>query len=152
MLRERITVFSINNYMPSVAEEQFAHYVIGHPAIDADHYRLLCLFQSCKKINSPEELVAELQRLRKYWSDHTVTETDFMVSINFPFLVEHLKQHALVAGEISKVILKVGDMSSNSKVISQTANPMVPLLSFLLSHIDNYDMQFAKYVNPKEAP
>lgn len=121
-------------------------YKIGIPEIDIDHEEIARLIELLyNSINDNELVIFKiLDTLTKTIITHFRNEEIHMDKNNYPFLNHHAIEHAYCLGKI--FLLSVSVKKHNDKYKLLYINE---IFNELLSHIDNYDLKYAYYLQNK---
>jgi hemerythrin-like metal-binding protein len=131
------------NYM----KEKFRHYVVGIPALDAEHWELLEMMESL--IHSFEakdgQAVTIAQALYERLIAHGKVEEEVFTKIEYTYAPYHIQEHhnleKKMAGLVEYIML---DPLCNRKYLVRT------LEEILFHHIDHADRQVGDFIILKE--
>ena len=117
----------------------------GHPSVDADHERLVLLynkFEEAVTAGKKKEVVeALLVELADYTMSHFNPEERAMVRHNFPEYRAHKAQHDGLLNRLSELI---GDLENDSsEIVDET---LVFLRNWITDHVMTWDRTFANFV------
>ncbi len=124
-------------------------YNINIPAIDAQHRRLVELFNElaeAKQNNRDTEKHSRiLGQLVGYTRNHFAYEENFMKTINYPLLKEHLDLHKELIEQVVKLLedYKRGDTSITDKILEIVVN-------WFVRHILVEDRKIVAYFSPRQ--
>lgn len=124
-------------------------YNINIPAIDAQHRRLVDLFNDLSQAqqnNKDTELHSRiLGQLVNYTRTHFAYEENFMKTINYPLYEEHKTLHKSLIEQVVTLLeeYKKGDTNITDKILDIVA-------LWLVKHILAEDRKIAAYFTPKQ--
>jgi hemerythrin len=130
-------------------QETFAHYKVGIPAIDEEHFELLLILdaiQSDLHVGKYSESFEKIDVLREKLIRHCFSEEKMMEKINFPYMEGHRNSHVILLHELEKIFhlfgpRKVLDMYTASDVRTK-----------MVSHFDDMDRQYIEYYKKGKEP
>lgn len=121
---------------------------IGVPELDADHKKLIALFNHAEKAAAQADhniLRVVLQELVAYVDYHFRREEAVLQAVNFPFYAEHKKAHEAMAQKAA--MLRERYLASESPEERTRLAAAVPRLlnDWLINHIFKEDMKLKPY-------
>ena len=124
-------------------------YILGHPAIDAQHAKLLSLIDTLHQqvgLNQVSEAsIKEVHHfLIEYATEHFGVEANLMAKHNYPKAEEHLAKHNWFIGRVSSAF-----DTENSDALVQAFDTLMALNSWFLNHILKEDAAFVDFLNQK---
>ena len=128
--------------------ERFKHYVLGHAALDADHWTLfqkLYLITTAMKNSRFDVAAVQLIDLRKFVVCHNVLERDMMEECNFPFAKYHTQHNFSILDAIDKINSHIGRSACTIYEINAFEETF-------LDHIDHSDRQLVEYYLKERNP
>ena len=126
-----------------------ASLLTGHPGVDADHERLVLLynkFEEAVSTGKEKDIVeALLVELADYTMSHFIPEERAMVRHNFPEYRAHKAQHDGLLNRLSELI---GDLENGSgEIVDET---LAFLRNWITDHLMTWDRAFADFVRGAE--
>ena len=116
----------------------------GHPGVDADHERLVSIynhFEEAVSDRKEKEVVEKLLvELADYTMAHFIPEERVMVRHNFPDYRGHKAQHDALLNRLSELI---GDLENGSGEIAEEALQF--LRGWITGHLMTWDRAFADF-------
>ncbi len=122
-------------------------YSVGHHEIDRQHRKLVeilnMLHENMAAGSPPEGLMAVLERLIRYASEHFTYEESVMERCKYPDLAEHRRKHLAIISQVR-----------NFQIAAKQGKATVPLklMTFLKDWLDKHildtDMKYSSYVAP----
>ena len=122
-----------------------ASLLTGHPGVDADHERLVSLYnkfeESVTAGKNKEVVEALLVELADYTMSHFIPEERAMVRHNFPEYRAHKAQHDGLLNRLSDLI---GDLENDSSEIADET--LAFLRNWITDHLMTWDQAFANFI------
>ena len=116
-------------------------FVIGHPALDADHQMIVELWRSLEATKTEDSARTVAARLMDLTLGHFSREEDFMRQCGFPLLEAHRNHHRALASELRRVILSPVMGGGRDDLVSAVC----ALMNRWISHILVEDARIAPY-------
>jgi hemerythrin len=121
---------------------RFVHYKTDIPFIDAEHHELMIrmneIIHELKYNHRIESATEKIDELSLAIKRHFATEEGFMKSVNFPMLNDHVNEHTQLIKQLDNKLNKLN-------TVFDLINFVEFLEKIIVTHIDNYDLQYAKY-------
>lgn len=127
---------------------------VGSPALDADHKKLIELFNLAEEWGNREnwpQIGAVIDELQVYVRDHFSREEAVQAAIKFPHAEAHKKQHEVLAMKAKVLLDKFKAAASDAERKTCAAVLVKVLNEWLIDHILKEDMKFKPLI-PKKAP
>ena len=126
-----------------------ASLLTGHPGVDADHERLVSLYNKFEEAvcagKKKDVVEALLVELADYTMSHFIPEERAMVRHNFSDYRAHKAQHDGLLNRLSELI---GDLENgSSEIVDET---LVFLRNWITDHLMVWDRAFADFVRGAE--
>ena len=116
-------------------QEIFAHYKLNIAHLDIAHWDLL----SSMKAISRGETENYFTTLAANLEEHFAIEEEFMLTLGYPFLVDHQLAHHALLHQARKIATTL-----NEKLATLATET---LYQVFIQHIDHYDRQIAEFVD-----
>jgi len=120
---------------------------VGNPRIDQQHQELIKRFdqflEACRTRRGKEEVVSLLDFLSQYVVTHFQDEERQMVRYGYPELASHKEEHAYFIAELTGLSRK---MASEGPTLELVVTTNQALLSWVLKHIQNVDVQLGSFL------
>ena len=126
-------------------EDKFVHYTANISGMDNDHLTMLKDIEHLLEEMDVEQANITVDRVSDLWAHHAKREEAFMESIGYPYLKGHQREHEVRIAEFQNMkdrIHKQVAHAGKQHTISE-------FMYTLLYHIDNWDLQIAKYYHSK---
>ena len=134
-----------------MSPEAFNHYMIGIPAMDAQHksiFDLVRVATTMVNTGDTEDLPAVIESIYTETKNHIAYEEKLMRSIDYPFTTHHLQHHLSMLIAANSLITRFRD-NALYNVSAKTLARLV-LDEFdkkFASHVDHEDRQYANYLS-----
>lgn len=119
-------------------------YNLGHPLIDRQHQQIIEMFNDLyeSRFHKNEGLVTGevIDRMARYVRDHFSSEESLMVSVGYPRLEEHRREHRFFVDESRRLSVMRDEPGIDSEHL------LVFLKDWLLKHIAESDKKIVPYL------
>ena len=127
-------------------KDRFIHYTTNIESMDAEHWAILHVLDLIYTAIQDNDLllIKSLSlNLNHLLDKHYNSEERYMHSIDYPFIKYHASEHIILKKEMDHIIHVISTMYTVSPI---TADWLVKKLDkLLIGHIDEHDMQYAKF-------
>jgi len=122
----------------------------GVPEIDAQHRELFnrfgMLLASCNEGKGKEEVLRLLTFLGDYVKTHFATEEALQLKHGYPEYREHKAEHKEFTAQVDRLKTQVAEEGATLSLVILTNKTLV---QWLVQHISNTDMRFARFLAQK---
>lgn len=124
----------------------------GIEVIDSQHKELFSRFDSlvaaCNQGKGRDEVMRLLQFLDDYIREHFAAEEQLQVKHNYPHYGEHKSQHVTFVADVDRLKKQFLSEGATLPLVIQTNQALV---NWLIKHISNVDLAFAKFLKERSA-
>lgn len=127
-------------------------YSVGDSDIDEQHKKWVSIyndiydyFDQKSQEKSQLEIMDTLKSIVDYTRYHFDYEREYMKSINYPLIVEHLRKHK----EFDNLVYKISRNASEGKIILYS-EMMTLIRHWFLNHILEEDKKYGRYANEQK--
>lgn len=123
---------------------------VGNDIIDHDHHFMINFINTIELVlQKPEEkemLLAVIEQLREYASNHFRREEAIQRRIQYPQSIHHKKEHSLLLKEIENLIIEIKATKSAEEIAKRSTDIIDILRNWLINHVLKEDMKLKPYL------
>lgn len=128
--------------------DSFKHYKTDIEEIDNQHLNILTkAYDIVKFKNIPvTQLLEKINELEIIFNEHLIYEEQFMVSINYKYLISHCEMHVKLRNNFKEIMNNLKNTNYEKRHLIDKLDKM------FLDHVDHDDLQYADYYKKLNKP
>ncbi len=123
---------------------------VGNDIIDHDHHFMINFINTIELVlQKPEEkemLLAVIEQLREYASNHFRREESIQRRIQYPQSIHHKNEHTQLMKDIDSLIIEIESTKSAEEIANRSEGIIGVLRDWLINHVLKEDMKLKPYL------